>query len=427
MNRAAAVLALLASLAAGAVRAQPSGFTAGVELLAAGLDRPTTIAHAGDGSGRLFVLEQPGRIRVWNGAEILPTPFLDIEALVDDEGNSQGLLGLAFHPGYATNGWFYVNYTRDGAPGLDRTVVVRYRVSAGDPDLADPDSAEVLFEIEQDSPIHNGDDLHFGPDGYLYFSTGDGGPGNDPNGNAQSLATLKGKILRIDVDVQPEGPSELCGLGASGYAAAPGNPYLGVPGACDEIWASGFRNPWRISFDRATGDLFVGDVGQNDWEEIDLLPAGAPSGLNFGWRCFEGHEEHQPEGCAGPESYVFPILEYDHLSGCAVTGGYRYRGPAYPAMRGSYLYADYCAGTVWGALPGCGGAWREIALFDAGFLIGALGEDEKGEIYVLAQAPAPDGALYRLVMTGLARTVFASGFERPDLSDWSDCSAPPGR
>ncbi len=424
VSRTTAALAVLAALAAPAgARAQPSGFTAGVELLAAGLDRPTTIAHAGDGSGRLFILEQAGRIRIWDGAAILPAPFLDIEALVDDEGNAQGLLGLAFHPGYESNGYFYVNYTRDGSPGLDRTVVARYRVWAGDPDLADPGSAAVLFEIEQDSPIHNGDDLHFGPDGYLWFSTGDGGPGNDPHNNAQSLATLKGKILRLDIDAPvPEGPSELCGLGAAGYAPAPGNPYLGVPGACDEIWASGFRNPWRMSFDRATGDLFVGDVGQNEWEEIDLLPAAAPGGLNFGWRCWEGHEEHLPAGCAGPESYVFPILEYGHSRGCAVTGGYRYRGSGQPAMHGTYFFADYCAGTVWGAVPGCGGVWRETALFDAGFLVGAFGEDEKGEIYLLAQAPAPAGGLYRLVMTGLSRTVFASGFERPDLSDWSGCS-----
>lgn len=426
LSRAAVVLAVVTALAAPATaRAQPSGFAVGVELLADGLHRPTTVAHAGDGSGRLFLLEQPGRIRIWDGARILPVPFLDIEALVDDEGNAQGLLGLAFHPEYASNGYLYVNYTRDGAPGLDRTVVARYRVSAGDPNLADPDSAEVLFEIEQDSPIHNGDDLHFGPDGYLYFSTGDGGPGNDPHNNAQSLATLKGKILRLDVDAAPEGPAELCGLGASGYAAPPDNPYVGVPGACDEIWASGFRNPWRISFDRATGDLFAGDVGQNDWEEVNLLPAGSPGGLNFGWRCFEGYEEFEPQGCTGAESYVFPVLAYDHLTGCAVTGGYVYRGSAYPAMAGAYFYADYCTGTVWAAAPGCGGVWRETSMVDAGFLVGAFGEDEKGELYLVSQAPAPSGALYRLVMTGLTRTVFAGGFELGDLSAWSGCEGLP--
>lgn len=433
MRSVAAGLSLVAALALpGPSWAQPSGFTAGVELLAAGLDRPTTIAHAGDGSGRLFVVEQRGRIRIWDGAAILPAPFLDIEALVDDAGNAQGLLGLAFHPDYESNGLFYVNYTRDGSPGLDRSVVARYRVSDGDPNLADPASAEVLFEIEQDSPIHNGDDLHFGPDGHLWFSTGDGGPGNDPNNNAQSPATLKGKILRLDVDVPAPpavpaaaGPSELCGLGAAGYAAPPDNPYVGVAGACDEIWASGFRNPWRMSFDRATGDLFVGDVGQNDWEEVNLLPAGAPGGLNFGWRCWEGPDPGVPGDCAGPERYVFPILAYPHPTGCAVTGGYRYRGPAHPAMRGTYFYADYCTGTVWGAVPGCGGVWRETVLLDAGFLVGAFGEDEAGEIYLAAQASAPAGALYRLVMTELTRTIFASGFERPDLSDWSGCNGLP--
>ncbi|NJL29903.1 MAG: PQQ-dependent sugar dehydrogenase, partial [Thermoanaerobaculia bacterium] len=259
------------------------------------LTRPVAIRNAGDGSGRIFIVEQPGTIRIYDitTGTLLATPFLDITALVDDSGNEQGLLGLAFHPNYVSNGFFYVNYTWDHPSlPLDRTRIVRYTRSAGNPNVADTASALVLLEIEQDFSNHNGGDIHFGPDGYLYIGMGDGGSGGDPNNRAQSINQLLGKMLRIDVDgTPPPMPNDLCGL-VTNYGIPPGNPFAGGSGDCDEIWALGMRNPWRWSFDRANGDLFIGDVGQgpsNPREEIDFQPAASTGGENYGWSCREGN------------------------------------------------------------------------------------------------------------------------------------------
>lgn len=321
-----------------------------------GLTKPVGLTHAGDGSGRLFIIEQPGTIRIWQNGELLPTPFLDIRARINDGGSEQGFLGLAFSPGYAQNGYFFTNYTN----ARGDTVIARYRASA-DPNLADPASEEILLTIKQPYGNHNGGHLAFGPDGYLYIGTGDGGSANDPEGNAQNLNTLLGKMLRLNVDTIP-------------YTIPADNPFG------TEIWAYGLRNPWRYAFDRATGDLYIGDVGQNQWEEIDFIESGAPAGANLGWDVMEA--SHPFEGTA-PEGIPLnaPVAEYNHTEGCSVTGGVVYRG-ALPAWQGVYLYGDFCSGRVWALLRTADGNWQNAQLFETGVNISAFGEDEAGEVYL---------------------------------------------
>ncbi|MGD2115510.1 MAG: PQQ-dependent sugar dehydrogenase [Acidobacteriota bacterium] len=370
--------------------AQPDTLELSLEPVVGGLDLPVGAVHAGDGSGRLFVLEQTGAVRIVRDGEILPEPFLDLSRVVSCCGE-RGLLGLAFHPDFPDDDRFFVHFT---VP-LANTRVVEYRVSAGDPDRADPASARTLLALGQPFGNHNGGQLAFGPDGYLYIGLGDGGGAGDPLGNGQDVTTLLGAILRIDVDRTDPGLP---------YAVPPDNPtYPGVPGARREIWAYGLRNPWRFGFDRATGDLFVGDVGQSRWEEIDLLPAdtagaAGPTGWNLGWSRKEGdHCFDPPAGCEIP-GLVDPILEYSHDEGCSVTGGFRYRGAASPPLDGVYVYGDFCRGTVWGADPDPGGgAWSAAELLDTGFALSSFGEDEAGELYVTEYAPAPGGRLHRLV------------------------------
>jgi glucose/arabinose dehydrogenase len=344
--------------------------------VATGLQSPTAIVNAGDGTDRLFVLEQPGRIRVIANGQLLSEPFLDLTGRVST-GPEQGLLGLAFHPGYAENGLFFVDYTDpDG-----HTVVARYRVSAADPNLADPASAREVLRVEQPFTNHNGGQLEFGPDGYLYVSLGDGGSGGDPQNNGQNLGTLLGAILRLDVD------------GAEPYAVPADNPFVEREGARPEIWAYGLRNPWRFSFDRETGDLWIADVGQHVWEEINLQPADSPGGENYGWHVMEGAHCFQPsEGC-DREGLTLPVLEYDHDQGCSVTGGFRYRGSALPGLAGTYLFADYCSGVIWGAREGEVDSWTSAELLSSGLRVSAFGEDEAGELYL---ADHGGGAVYRL-------------------------------
>ncbi|MBI5842680.1 MAG: PQQ-dependent sugar dehydrogenase [Chloroflexi bacterium] len=330
-----------------------------------GLDRPVDIQHAGDGSGRLFIIEQAGRIRIMENDQLLETPFLDISERVDDGANEQGLLGLAFHPNYEQNGYFYVNYARDGGD----TVIARFQVT-GDPNVADPNTEKQLLNVEQPFPNHNGGVVAFGPDGYLYLGLGDGGAGGDPLGNAQSLDTLLGKILRIDVDK------------GDPYAIPSDNPFG------SEIWAYGLRNPWRMSFDRATGDLWIGDVGQGTWEEIDFYPAGTSGGVNFGWPLLEG--THSYNGNTQTE-LIMPAAEYSHDQGCSVTGGYVYRGEM-PEWQGIYFYGDYCTGFVWGLIQSNGG-WQSEVLFETGVRISSFGVDESGEIYFANHG----GAIQKLV------------------------------
>jgi glucose/arabinose dehydrogenase len=362
----AALIAVAAVACAGA--AEPPGELE-LRLLAGGFSRPVAVRAAGDGSGRLFVVEQGGRIKVVRGGEVLEEPFLDIASRVESGGNEQGLLGLAFHPGFADNGSFFVNYTYNPpGSGPDSTRVSRFTVAAGNPERADPASERVVLEFAQDFSNHNGGDLHFAPNGSLYIASGDGGGGGDPNDRAQKLDTLLGKLLRIDVDA------------AEPYAVPSDNPFVGVAGARPEIWAYGLRNPWRFSFDRETGELFIGDVGQNSVEEIDFQPAASGGGENYGWSCLEGDEAVGFNAC-DERPLTAPILVYGHEQGCSVTGGYRYRG-AIPALRGRYVFGDFCSGRIWLAEES-GGVWRAELWADTELRISSFGEDEAGELYVV--------------------------------------------
>jgi glucose/arabinose dehydrogenase len=364
-----------------------------LELVADGFVEPVAVTGAGDGSGRLFVAEQQGRIRIVGGGV-----FLDISARVDSVDNEQGLLGLAFHPGYASNGYFFVNYTHDPGPGLDTTRVSRFQVSAADPGVADPASESVLLEFEQDFSNHNGGDLHFGPDGFLYIASGDGGSGGDPNDRGQSLDTLLGKILRLDVD------------SGSPYAVPADNPFVGDPVALDEIWAYGLRNPWRFSFDRATGDLFIGDVGQGSREEVNRQPAASSGGENYGWSCMEGDLAPGFNSCDdGP--LTPPIMVYGTGANCAVTGGFVYRGRI-GGLHGRYVFGDYCSGKVWSAAEAAG-LWTAQEWGAVGFGLASFGEDDDGELLVVDR---DDGAIFRFVSPS---AIFTDLFEFGDTSRWS--------
>jgi glucose/arabinose dehydrogenase len=333
-------------------------------VIAEGFIRPLLLTNAGDGSNRLFVVEQDGIIRVIENGATLAEPFLNIEENVGSGGNEQGLLGLAFHPDYENNGYFYVNYT-----GLDgNTVIARFQVSA-DPNVADAASETQLLTVAQPYENHNGGNLIFGPDGYLYIGLGDGGSGGDPQGNGQDLETLLGKMLRIDVN------------SGEPFAIPADNPFANG-GGLPEIWAYGLRNPWRFSFDRSTGDLYIADVGQGQWEEISFLPGGIVGGSNFGWNYFEGTHVYQgaaPEGA----SFVPPVTEYDHSGRCSVTGGFVYRGPSLPEWTGIYIYGDYCSGEVMGLFQQPDGAWVSQVLFTQPSFITSFGEDEAGELYLV--------------------------------------------
>ncbi len=363
-----------------------------LELVVDGLERPVVIRHADD--ARLFVVEQPGRIRLLTADRVLlPTPFLDIAGRVDDEGSEQGLLGLAFHPDYADNGYFYVYYTYDppGA-GSDHSRVSRFSVG-DDPDLADPASELVLLEFEHPFANHNGGDLHFGPDGYLYIASGDGGGGGDPLDNAQNPNSPLGKLLRIDVDGAGGAPD--CNLVAGDHYGIPAdNAYTDGPGGagCDELYALGLRNPWRFAFDRATDDLWIADVGQSAFEEIDFVPGGTGAGLNFGWRCYEGDAEFNLDGC--DDDYFFPLLTTAHADGnCSITGGHVYRGAGEPALYGRYFFSDFCNTAIRTARRSGGEVIVEDAI-PAGELSqpSTFGEDVDGELYVASLT----GAIYRI-------------------------------
>jgi len=351
-----------------------------------GFSSPVQIAQAHDGSQRIFVAQQSGAIRVIKNGAVLATPFIDLSGVTEANGE-RGLLGLTFHPQYATNRQFYVNYTRksDGA-----TVIARYLASVGNPDVADPLSATVLLTIAQPEANHNGGAVVFGPDGYLYIGMGDGGGGNDQHGtigNGQDKTTLLGKILRIDVD------------GASPYAIPPGNPYASGVGGRQEIFAIGVRNAWRMTFDRMTGDFWIGDVGQNAVEEVDYLPAGTGAGVNFGWRIMEGNSCTGNGGlvpCNDP-SLTPPVLTYSHNSGCSITGGYVYRGSAVPTLAGQYLYGDFCTGRIWAAQRVGMGPWTPTELGVTGYAITTFGEDEAGELYF---ANYSAGDIYKFADSG---------------------------
>ncbi len=380
------------------------------EKIADGVIWPVGIEFPSDGSGRMFIVEHNGRIMIHDGGDalpVLPTPFLDVSALLPCVGDTwcgeKGLLGMAFHPQYAANGYFYIYYTDVNVDG----VLARYSVSA-DPNVADPDSAEVLLFLDLTNPNnHFAGKLAFGPtDGYLYVALGN----NADIDAAQDLSTLTGSILRIDVD------------GGFPYAIPPDNPFVGVPDARDEIWVYGLRNPWRFSLDRMTGDLFIGDVGNDGWEEIDYQAAGGPGGENYGWPIMEAaHCFEPPTGC-DPTGLTLPILEYPHAGGtCTVIGGYRYRGARYPKLQGYYVFADWCTGDVWGALPDGMGAWSSTLLATLGELsMTSFGEDLEGDLYVANHRLS--GSVHHLEQI----SIFSDGFETGDLLVWGQSTRRPG-
>lgn len=342
-----------------------------LEPFAEGLERPIGVTNAADGSGQLFVNEQAGRVRVVDAdGQLREQPFVDLTDRIS-AGGERGLLGLAFHPDYGTNRRLFVNYTdREG-----NTVISELRASA-DGQTADPDSEKVLLRVDQPYANHNGGQLAFGPDGYLYIGLGDGGSGGDPHGNGQNTNVLLGKILRIDVDSPAAGDKA--------YAVPADNPFVDGGGA-PEVWAFGLRNPWRFSFDAATGDLYIGDVGQNQWEEIDRLPAGSPGGANFGWNVTEGRHCYQDSSC-DQRPFILPIAEYSHDGGnCSVTGGSVYRGSAMRDLVGIYVMADYCSGRVFTLNVDEGTTTpKQVAQTDAA--ITSFGTAEDGEIYATDQS-----------------------------------------
>lgn len=335
-----------------------------LELLpyATGFTSPIDVTHAGD--DRLFVVEQGGRIKIIDGTgTVLTTPFLNISSLTNS-GGERGLLGLAFHPDYANNGYFFVNYTDLSGD----TRVVRYSRSTDDPNMADPDSDMEVIMIDQTQGNHNGGCIKFGPDGYLYIGMGDGGGGGDSPNNSQNTNLLLGKMLRLDVD------------GETPYAIPADNPFVGNADVRDEIWAIGLRNPWRFSFDRETGDMWIGDVGQNAYEEIDFQPANSPGGENYGWRCYEADTAYNLSGCDG--DYVFPAYTIPHTTGvCSITGGFVYRGAAYPQLVGKYIFADFCSRDFFMIEPDGDGGWTGELIGEYPYSITSFGEGADGELY----------------------------------------------
>lgn len=365
---------------------RPEAVEIALEPVFQGHDRPLFVTHPGDGSDRLFVVEKPGRIWVYADQRQSPALFLDIRDRVGSGGFEQGLLGLAFPPDFGSTGAFFVNYTdRNGD-----TTIARFQVSADQPNQADPASEFLILKLQQPAQNHNGGMLAFGPDGYLYIGTGDGGAANDRFGNGQNPATLLGKMLRIDVTTDPSQP----------YLIPPDNPWINEiwegQDVRDEIWALGLRNPWRYSFDRLSNDLWIGDVGQNLWEEIDRVTweSQAAGGLNFGWPIMEGSHCFQSREC-DPTGLEQPVAEYDHSQGnCSVTGGYVYRGEDFPALNGVYFYGDFCTGMVWAAWPTGVDQFESRLVLDSDIGISSFGEDQRGELYVTDLA---GGGIYRIV------------------------------
>lgn len=348
-------------------------------IVTAGLEKVTFITHADD--ERLFVLEQVGRIRIVQDGQVIPQPYLDITDRVGSVSSEQGLLGLAFHPDYATHGathegHFFINYTDYSG----NSHISRFSVSSDDPNRADPQSEVDYLTQNQPYPNHNGGSLAFGPDGYLYAGLGDGGSANDPLRAGQDLSTLLGKILRLDVNSTIDE-----------YAIPPDNPFVGVADARPEIWAYGLRNPWRFSFDRSTGDFYVADVGQNQWEEINFQSSKSTGGENYGWRTMEGKHCFEADTC-DQNGLVLPIFDYDHGQGCSVTGGYVYRGQQYPPLTGNYFLTDYCTGTIW-RLFQQSNEWQADMVLETDLVISTFGEDVNGELYVVNYW---NGSIFRL-------------------------------
>lgn len=352
-----------------------------LEPIVQNLRKPTFVTHAGDNSGRLFILEQAGTIHIWQDGRILDEPFLDIESQVGSSNSEQGLLSIAFAPNFVDSGHFFVNYTNTDGD----TVVARYTVSESDPNKYDPASEQRVLFVRQPASNHNGGMMAFGPDGNLYIGMGDGGGAFDRYQNGQNPETLLGSMVRIDVTTDQNAP----------YTIPADNPWVGDTGmdanALDEIWAKGLRNPWRFSFDRQTGDLWIADVGQNQYEEVNLTRAETEGGLNYGWPIQEASHCLE-EGC-NTEGLVQPVIEYGHEGHCSVTGGYVYRGDAIPGLDGVYLFGDYCSGTIWGARMDDSGTWTSEPLHQMQGRLSSFGEGEDSELYAIDHG----GTIYQIV------------------------------
>jgi glucose/arabinose dehydrogenase len=390
------LLVVASLLCSGLFGPLPATAASGLKLVkvAEGFSQPLYVTNAGDGSGRLFVVEKGGKIKIIKDGKVLPQPFLDISSRVGNTGEA-GLLSVAFPPGYANKGYFFVYYNHKDDiakpepmdaghnEGKD-TVIARFKLTT-DPDRADPNSEERILVRNQPYTNHNGGLIAFGPDGYLYVGLGDGGNGGDPQNQAQNLFSILGKILRIKVGVNGT------------YTIPPTNPFYESANARGEIWDYGLRNPWRWSFDRLTGDLFIGDVGQGDYEEVNFEPPARAGGVNYGWRCKEGlHNFNNTPPCAG--TLTPPIVEYSHSVGNAVTGGYVYRGTAANSLSGQYFYGDFSTGKLW-SLTRAGDGWGEPVLeLETGYGISSFGEDQAGELYLVDF----DGAVYQLTADGVA-------------------------
>ncbi len=372
------------------------GFTLSLQtVVTSGLNNPVHVTHAGDGSGRLFVVEKPGRVRVLtHDGVLLPAAFLTVTDQVEAAASERGLLSIAFDPDYETNGEFYLYYTTKAPCCVGDVVIARYKVSNPAANTANVISVTPILTIAQPASNHNGGQLQFGPDGFLYIGPGDGGGGGDPwgsAGNGQNLSVWLGKILRINP------------RGAVTYTIPLTNPFLQTLGAKPEIWAYGLRNPWRFSFDRLTGDLYIGDVGQDCWEEINFQPAGSAGGENYGWRLNEGLNGFNTANfsdCDNPPALntTLPITVYGHAEGVAVTGGYVYRGAQYPLLAGVYFYGDYGSGNIW-AIRRDGSAWVGALKLSGVTNLSSFGEDEQGNLYLVQKNSATTGALKRMVMT----------------------------
>lgn len=346
--------------------------------IVSGLIRPLYVTHANDDSNRLFLVEQSGKIWIIENGTKLDQPFLNVSSLISQSAlaaayTEQGLLGLTFHPDYARNGLFFINYT-DTSGG---TVVAGYNVSLSNSNIADANNAQIIFQIAQPFNNHNGGHMAFGSDGYLYISLGDGGSANDPLGAGQNTVFLLGSILRLDID------------SSLPYAIPEDNPFVSNGAGAGEIWAYGLRNVWRFSFDRATDDLYLADVGQNLWEEVNFQSADSRGGENYGWNVWEATH---PFARGTATNLILPFAEYNHSLGCSVTGGYVYRGEAIPDLEAVYLFGDYCSGRVWASYRDRNMQWNTNQFLQTGFQISSFGEDAVGELYIIDYS----GVLYRI-------------------------------
>ncbi|HOY12740.1 MAG TPA: PQQ-dependent sugar dehydrogenase [Saprospiraceae bacterium] len=385
---------------------QVFGQTLGKQSYVTGFSSPVDIANAGDGSNRLFIVEKTGRIKIiLPNKTVLSTPFLNISHKINS-GGERGLLGLAFHPDFENNGFLYVNYV---TKSVDTTIIARYTVSASNPNIVDTTTLKILLKIKQPYSNHNGGCLKFSPnDGYLYIAMGDGGDGGDPQCYAQNPASLLGKMLRLDVD-QNVNTSPYYGIPAT-------NPFVGNAAYLPEIWAVGLRNPWRFSFDRSNGDLWIADVGQGFWEEVDHLVGGSPSGVNFGWRVHEGNACYNDptelsDNCidglpaCGNALYKMPVFQYGHNNtngGFSITGGFVYRGCDFPNLKGKYICGDYSSGNAWAITS----TYTNVRTNGVLGGVSAFGEDENGELY---SSSLDDNRIYRIIDPSVVLSASVSG------------------